>query len=356
MNRLLIILLGCALAACSGDQGAVGGQATDSAVPVTVAQPTVREVRRVLSALGTVESIQTPTIAAETAGRVLELSVTEGDAVQQGQLLLHIDPTLHRIESAKAQAELRRQEAQVDNQAREVVRLKRLAKTQAVSVDQLEDQESQLLVLEGQRDVARNQWEEARHLESKTRVEAPLPGLITRRHVSIGDYVTVGQPLFNLVATDPLRARLAFPEHQAALIALGQEVSLSSPVAPGQRASGKITSINPQIAAGNRGLEVIVEFPNPGGWLPGSSVDANLLVETRPGALTVPRLSVSRRNGREVVFVQTGERASERPVELGWSDKDWVEVVRGLNPDDSIVVEGAARISDGSRLAISPGP
>ncbi len=63
-------------------------------------------------------------------------------------------------------------------------------------------------MLEAQRDVVAKQRDQARYLESKTRVLAPQAGLIARRHISLGDYVSQGTPLFDLVSVDRLRAQL----------------------------------------------------------------------------------------------------------------------------------------------------
>ena len=184
-------------------------------------------------------------------------------------------------------------------------------------------------------------------------MQAPIEGLIARRHISLGDYVTPGQPLFNLVSVKRLRARLAFPEHQATSISVGKQVSLQTPGAKASIAVGTVTSVNPQIDPLSRAIEVIVEFDNPGDWYPGASVDATLIVRQTENALTVPTLSVVRRGGNEVVFVVDGEVASQRTVKLGWREDEWVEVVEGLIAHDRVVTEGSALISDGSQLVIS---
>ena len=77
-------------------------------------------------------------------------------------------------------------------------------------------------------------------------------------------------------------------------------------------------------------------------------MDATLVVEQRPGALTVPLLAVSRRNDRDVVFVLDEGIARETPVQLGWREEGWVEVLRGITTDDRVVVEGVGMIADGS--------
>ena len=321
-----------------------------SGIRVTLTMPEQRPIDYVLTALGSVESIYHPTISAETSGQIVSIEVSEGQSITADQLLATIDSTLHGIEADKARAELQRQEVLLDNQQREVDRLLHLAKSQSVSKDRLEDEQAQLQMLTALRDVAKKQRQQALYLESKTRVQAPREGLIATRHVSPGDYVTPGKPLFELVSVKKLRARLAFPEHQAASIGVGKQVRLYTPAAPGTVAVGTVTSINPRINPRSRAMDVIVEFDNPGDWYPGASVDATLIVGHSQQALTVPALSVVRRNGNDVVFVADGGRAALRTVNLGWREDDWVEIVDGLTARDQVVTEGSALISDGSQL------
>jgi RND family efflux transporter MFP subunit len=325
----------------------------ETGIRVLLASPQRQSIEHVLTALGSVESIHHPTISAETSGQIVSIEVKEGDSVTARQLIGAIDNTLHEIEADKATAELQRQEILLDNQQREVNRLLKLARTQSVARDHLEDEQAQLEMLTVLRDVAKKQRQQAQYLESKTRILAPRAGLITKRHISVGDYVTPGRALFNLVSIDTLRARIAFPEHQAASISVGKQVSLSTPAVQEGIAIGKVTSINPQIDPRSRAIDVIVEFDNPGGWYPGASVDASLIVKRIEDALLIPAISVVRRGGGDVVFVVDGEHARQRPVVLGWREEGLVEIVSGLAAQDQVVTEGAAHISDGSRLTVS---
>jgi RND family efflux transporter MFP subunit len=324
-----------------------------SGTRVSITQPRRQSIDHVLTALGSVESIHHPTISAETSGQIISIEVSEGDAVETQQLLGTIDNTLHRIEADKAAAELQRQEVLLDNQQREVNRLRQLAKSQSISKDRLEDEQAQLKMLTALRDVAKKQRQQALYLDSKTRILAPVSGLIARRDISIGDYVTPGQALFRLVSIDNLQARIAFPEHQAASISVGNKVRLKTPVAQSSLAVGTVTSINPQINPRSRAIDVIVEFDNPGDWYPGASVDATMIVKQSQDALTIPRLSVVRRDGNDVVFIIDGDHASQRAVTLGWREADWVEIVEGLAAEDWIITEGSSQISDGSVVLVS---
>lgn len=351
MKWLLLSIVALALSGCGkAADGDIGVTAPVTGTRVIVTNPQQRSIDYSLTALGTVESIHNPTIAAETSGQLVGIEVSEGQTVDAQQLLASIDNTLYSIEVDKAAGELKRQKALLDNQQREVNHLLRLAKSQSVSKDKLDDEQSQLQMLSAMLEVAKKQSEQTQYLESKTRVLAPREGLIAKRYVSTGDYVTPGQPLFDLVSVKKLQARLAFAEHHAATIRIGKAVRLQSPASHETVALGKVGSINPRINPRSRALDVIVEFDNPGDWYPGASVDARLILGHTEGALTVPILSVVRRDGDDVVFVVNGDHASKRVVKLGWQEDDWVEVLEGLSTQDQVITEGSALVSDGSKL------
>jgi len=341
------------ITACGDPEPDRTPQSQESVTSVVVTHPQLRDIDDVLTALGSIESINDPTVSAQASGQVEQIVVREGDRVETGQLLAALDSTLHAIESAKSAAEVRRYDVLFENQDSEVKRLLRLAQSKSVSQDKLEDEQAQLEMLAAQRDIAHKQWEQHQYIESKTRIVAPLDGLITRRYISPGDYVTTGQPLFDLVSVERLRARIGFPEHDASRIAVGKEVHLTTPASPGATAIGEVAAVNPQINVHNRAVEVSVEFDNPGGWLPGASADVALVVERRAQALTVPLMAVVIRDGRNVVFVVAGNQARAVPVTAGWREAGWVEIISGINITDLIVVEGAGLLSNGSHIEVA---
>ena len=352
LKSLFYTILLVSIAACGTAEPEAPQQLQTRVTKVVVEHPRRQDIDDTLTALGSIESINDPTVSAETSGQVQQILVREGEAVTAGQLLASLDGTLHAIESAKAAAEVRRFDVQVNNQDNAVKRLQRLDESQSVSRDKLEDEEAQLEMLTAQRDIARKQWEHYQYLESKTRILAPLDGLVTRRHISPGDYVSAGEPLFELVSVDRLRARIAFPERDASRIAVGQTVQLKSPAAPGGTATGEVAAVNPQIKMYNRAVEITVEFDNPGGWFPGSSVDAILLAERRPQALVVPLLALTNRDGRDVVFVLNGNQVRAVPVTPGWRAAGLVEIVSGISATDQVVVEGTSLLSEGSHVDV----
>ncbi len=352
MKSVFYVILFASIAACGSSEPQATQQLEARVTKVAVEHPQQRDIEDALTALGSVESINDPTVSAETSGQVQQIVVREGDAVKAGQLLAALDGTLHAIESAKAAAEVRRYDVLVTNQDNEVKRLQRLDESQSVSRDKLEDEQAQLEILSAQRDIARKQWERFQYLESKTRIVAPLEGLVTRRHISPGDYVSAGEPLFELVSVDRLRARIAFPERDASRIAVGQQVHLTTPAAPDVTANGEVAAVNPQIKMYNRAVEITVEFDNPGGWLPGASVDASLVVARRAQALMVPSMAVVTRDGRDVVFVLSDKQVRAIPITSGWREAGWIEILSGITARDQVVVEGTNLLSNGSRVEV----
>lgn len=347
---LSVTALLCAGCSDGGDATAITA-AQERATSVIAVTPQTRDIDYVLKALGSVESIHHPLVSAQASGQLVSIETEEGRAVEAGAVLAHIDPATHQIAADKALAELQRQEVSVDNQRKEVARLQRLADSQSVSKDQLDDQQDNLAMAQAQLRIATSQMQQAQLMVTKTTVVAPTAGIISRRRVSLGDYVTPGTPLFALVSVDRLKARLAFPEHDAATINIGQNVTLTSPAAPRIPAAGVVTGVNPQINTHNRAIEVTVEFDNPGGWLPGGSVDALLVTKRNPGALTLPLTSVVIRSGGTVVFKVVDGRAQMTTVTTGWRDQGWIEILSGISSNDRVVSDGAALISDGSLLA-----
>ncbi len=104
------------LSGCGGEEESSTGVAVERTTSVTVENPRQREVDYVLTALGSVESIHHPTLSAETSGQVVSVDISEGASAAEGQLLARIDNTLHQIEAAKAEAELKRATVSLENQ------------------------------------------------------------------------------------------------------------------------------------------------------------------------------------------------------------------------------------------------
>ena len=354
---LLGILAIAVLSACGSEEAADSNdQGTDRAVAVTLAEAGQQEVRVELYSVGRLISLNTPLLAAEVDARVVEVLVDEGEPIVQGQELLRLDTTALELSRQEAQAGIQQLTASIANERRRVDRYRDLKTREVMPQERLDDAEAQLAVYQASMAAAQARLAIVEDRLRKARLLSPVNGVVERRHVSVGDFAKVGQPLLTVTDTEALRAELPFPETVGAQLRPGQELTLESPVAPGLVVRAEVDHIRPQVGAMSRALVVIADVSNPGPWRPQATVRASALVEQRPEAVVVPILSVVRRPAGDVVYVlQEGEvlRVRQRVVEVGARQNGWIEILSGVEPGVRVVAEGAHYLSDGARVIVT---
>jgi RND family efflux transporter MFP subunit len=323
---------------------------------VTVAAARQQDVRVELYSVGRLVSLNTPLLAAEIDARVVEILVDEGEPVLEGQELLRLDTTALELSRQEAQAGIQQLTASISNERRRVARYRDLQTRDVMPQERLDDAEAQLAVYEASMAAAQARLAIVEDRLRKAKLLSPVNGVVERRHVSVGDFAKVGQPMLTLTDTEALRAELPFPETVGAQIRIGQELTLESPVAPGLVVKAEVDHIRPQVGAMSRALVVIAEVSNPGPWRPQATVEATALVEQRPEAVVVPLLAVVQRPVGDVVYMlQEGEVPSVRQqrVDVGARQDGWIEIMNGVEPGARIVAEGAHYLSDGARVVFS---
>ncbi|RME33362.1 MAG: efflux RND transporter periplasmic adaptor subunit [Gammaproteobacteria bacterium] len=323
-----------------------------AATPVTVTQAASETLAVTESAVGTIEALYAPTVAAEVAARVVAVEVEEGEEVRKGQLLASLDPEDYRLAVSAARASLERIEALIHGQQLKVDRLLALRRKQSASQSALDEAESALKALRAERALARVRLAQAERRLSQTRILSPVEGRVSARMVSPGDYVKAGTPLFRLTGRRHLRARLPFPETLAGRLRPGQAMRLVTPQALEQAVETTVGSLRPEITPSNRAIEALVQFDNPDGWEPGASVTGTVTLEVHEGAVTVPEAALVRRPAGEVVYVIEGDSARQRLVHSGLRLRGKVEITAGLAAGETVAVDGAGFLTDGARVEV----
>ncbi len=342
----LILLAGC------GREDATPAPPGPRAVPVTTATAQAATVVETATAVGRLDSKSRPRLEAEVAGRITSVVVDVGDRVAAGDRLALLDPTDLRLEQQRAQAELAQLRSDRDHQQRQLERLLGLAERELASTAQLDEARSRLNALNAQVSAARARLQLAERNLGRAEIVSPVDGEIEARLISTGDRVAPGTPLFTLSTDHLLQATLPFSERHLTRLRPGLPVRLTSPVTPGQEVVHPLSEIRPVIAPGSRAVEVIVEFPSPGGWPPGASVDGVVELERRDDAILVPALSVIQRPAGRVVYVVEGETAHQRVVEIGLRVDHQYEIRSGLAAGEVVVLDGAGFLTDGARIAV----
>lgn len=347
---LAAALAGLALAGC-GEETATPPVA---APPVMVAPVQAHRIEDRIEATGQLLARSQAAVAAQVAGQVTAIARDEGAAVAAGELVIEIDPERRQLEAASARALLVQAEAQAAEAQRELSRVEKLHAQGVASDARLDQVRTALRSARSHRDALAAQRGMAERSLADSSVRAPFAGLIARRHVSQGEFVAPGQPLFELVALDPIEVEFHLAERDSGRAAVGAPVAVRLTPFPDEVFEARVTVVSPTIDAATRTLRVKAELPNPDGRLrPGLFARADLGVAVREGVPMVPEEAVLQRADGPVAFrLGAGDRVERRALELGAFRGGRVEVRSGLGVGDVVVLRGQGDLVDGSVVSV----
>ncbi len=347
-----MLVCGLLLQACG--QGESASIAEIVRPPVMVVRVEQRDVVDRIRATGQLRAKAEATIAAQVEGQVAGIEAREGEAVEAGAILLIIDSERRQLEVTNAKAQLSEAQAQLAVAKRSYARTQRLSKGNVASEARLDqDRTRQSLARSVVTGAEARLGLANRALEDST-VRAPFSGLIARRHVSVGEYLSIGTALFDLVALDPIEVEFTLAEIDSSKVAIGHPVKISLAPYPDETFDAKVSMISPTIDPRTRTLRVKAELPNPDGRIrPGLFAHTDLGVSERHDVIVVPDDAVVQRADGAVIFRLTATgRVERRLVETGVRIDGYVEISSGLSPGDVVVVRGQARIDDGVAVSV----
>lgn len=345
------LCLGVLATGCSKKNDEAKKISNATLVSTTVARKVRMEIRE--ESVGTLESLIDPIIASEVPARVLNILVRPGQAVTKGQAIAILDNTDFTLQQREAQAEVARIEALLANQGLTVERNRKLVDKNFISKNALDDATTQQAALREQLDGARAKVASISNTGSKTRVVAPIDGVVQKQIVSVGDFVKIGDPMLQIISTQRLRVHLPFPESAAAKLRPGLSVRLSTPTSP-TPVTATVTELKPLIESANLAVDVIADVTGQTGWQPGASVNGAVILGQRDEALVVPEQSIILRPAGEVVYVVRNNSADQRIVKTGLRQEGLVEILEGLNAGEEIAVDGAGFLTDRAAVAVQP--
>jgi membrane fusion protein, multidrug efflux system len=178
----------------------------------------------------------------------------------------------------------------------------------------------------------------ARQQLADTSIYSPLDGIVQEKRTSVGEYLSAGTAVVNIVRMDPLRLRAEVPEREAAAIRSGQNVRVTVEGDPNVYV-GQIKRLSPVIAEQNRMLLVEADVRNDGKLRPGSFARAEIVTNDSKMAVTVPSNAIVTFAGIEKVIVVQNGKALEKPITTGRRNSEWTEIVAGLNVGDQVIVD-----------------
>jgi multidrug efflux system membrane fusion protein len=337
-------------------------QAAAREISVTVATVERQDVPQWLEGLGNVLALSTVTVRSRVDGQLDEVPFTEGQYVNKGDPLAQIDPRPFRIAVAQAEATLRRDEAVLRNNQKNLDRYRGLWKQRLIPQQQVTDQHAAVDQAAGMVGIDRTLVDNA-HLQLEwSTVTAPADGIVGIRQVDPGNLVHPTDPAGLVVLTrlDPIGVVFTLPQDFLSRIA---EAQARGPVAveawPREGdtplGEGRLTLLDNQVNPGTATLRLkaVVQNPQHKLW-PSQYVKARLKVAMREGATVVPSEAVQRGARGPYVYVIKEGVAEARDVEVDSFEGPLALVHQGLELGEQVVIDGQSQLRPGAKVKAQP--
>ncbi|WP_140909166.1 efflux RND transporter periplasmic adaptor subunit [Cognatiluteimonas lumbrici] len=331
----LLTILALALAACGGEAGREG--MGEGAVTVTTTVVREQAFNDTLQAIGTARARESITVTAKVSEVVREVHFESGDRVGKGAVLV-------TLSGQQQQAALREAEAAATEAERLYRRQQELAGQQLIARSQLDSQRAA-------RDTARARVEQVRAQLGERVIRAPFAGVLGIRQVSPGALVSPGTPIATLDDLTRMYVDFPVPEGALAHVAPGQTVRGRVGAWPDRRFEGTVETVDARVDPSTRSVVVRASFPNPDRLLrPGMLVTVQLEQQERQ-ALLVPEIAIVQVGQSSFAWrVKQDGSVEQAPVSLGARAAGQVEILRGLEAGDRIVVDGTGKLRPGSTI------
>jgi len=348
--------------------GAGSGDAKRDAnqpIPVVTAVAASRDMPIYLDGLGTVQAFYTVTIKAMVDGPLLSVNVREGQDVHKGDVLAEIDPRIYQAALDNAAAKKAQDEAQLANARLDLARYQKLVTNNYASAQQADTAKAQVAQFQALAQQDQAQVDTARTQLSYTSITAPIDGRSGIRQVDPGNIVRAGDATGMVVITQlqPISVLFTLPQQSLPAVAAAMANGPAPVLALSQDANGAtqpldagtLTVLDNQVDPTTGTIKLKAAFPNQGYRLwPGGFVRVRLRTEVRKAAVVVPPAAIQRGpRGPYVFIVSDGETARRQVVRVGYEDEQASIVTEGLKAGDKVVVDGASRLSEGSKISVA---
>jgi multidrug efflux system membrane fusion protein len=335
-------------------------------VPVVVTTATQRDVPIYLDGLGTVQAFNTVTVKPMVDGPLTAVNFKEGQTVKVGDVLATIDARTYQAALDQAIAKKQQDAAQLANARIDLIRYQKLIAQSSTSAQLADTQKATVAQDEAQVAQDQAQIDNARTQLSYTTITSPIEGLAGIRQVDAGNIVHAADATGLVVITQmqPISVVFTLPQQTLPAVAKAMRDGTPEVLAYSQGADptpeglldrGTLAVLDNQVDPTTGTIKLKATFPNSDSKLwPGGFVGMRLLVDVAKGATVVPPAAVQRGpRGPYVYVIGSDDTAIRRMVTVGHEDEAASIITHGVKPGDRVVIDGAARLTDGSHARIA---
>ncbi len=377
-------------------------------VPVQVTPVVSKPLTYSIKVTGDVLPLMQVDLFPKVSGYLERIDVHIGDIVKQGQVIAQVDRTdflqkVREIEAKVAQAKAQLSELETGTrteelgQAEEAVkqaqsrfenarlhreRIEALFRRQVISKKEMDGAEMEYTVAEAQlasnqqqlkllragarQEVREGSQAKLREMEAileqeRTRLQnakivAPFRGEVSRKYMDAGALVSPSTPLVSLVHTETLKIVANVLEKDIPLLKAWMKAKIRTESYPGRVFEGRVEKINSALDLSTRTLQAEVYIHNADRSLkPGMFASVEVVLLEKPQTLVIPREAILEAKNEMCVFVVEGKQAVRRPITIGYEQDHMVEVLKGLNHGDQVIIKGQQLIKEGSAVRVVEG-
>lgn len=309
-----------------------GTTAASSAIKVDAQIVDFESFDNELILTGSLLANESVSLASEISGKVDRIYFDEGQYVKKGQLLVETN-----VAELKANLQRLKYTSQLNNETEK--RQKQLLEKEAISKEEYDIAFTNLKTVEAEMKALEAEIE-------KSRISSPFAGFVGLRYISEGSYITPTTQIASLYNTNPIKIEFAVPSRYSTVVKQGNEIKFSTEASSIQQ-TATVYAIEPQIDPVTRSLTIRAKCPNPNNELiPGQFIRINLTLDSNAESILVPTTAIMpKSNGHQVFIIEEGQ-ALVREVELGVRTSNKVEILKGIQKGDTVVISGVPQLKD----------
>lgn len=287
---------------------------------------------------GRVEAVNQATMTAQTSGRIAELYFDVNDLVKKGEPLARLRNEQQKADLDMATAGLAEAQAELDRAQSEFKRISDLYDRQLIARVTLDQAQAAQKTAEARLSAAQARVSSAEENYGYTLIRAPYSGIVTKRHVEVGESVRPGSPLVSGITLDQLRVAVEVP--QTLVIAVRSHKKAIVDISPEQHIVADKITIFPYADELTHGFTARIELPKGvEGLFPGMLVTVNFVTGEDP-SLLVPQQSLVNRGELTAVYVRYADgRIAMRQVRTGRADDGKRVIHAGLSAGEQVFVD-----------------
>ena len=326
---------------------------------VAIIHPKVEPPQQELVLPSTLQAYIESPIYARTNGYLTKWYKDIGSRVQKGDRLADIETPEIDQELVQARATRDQAAAQVEIAKTSAKRWENLQKMDAVAQQETDERTNTYAQAQANLAAADANVRRLEELESFKHVYAPFSGVITKRNIDIGALINAGntgsnQQLFDVARIDPIRVYVSVPEIYAGSVRPGVRASIEVPSLSGQKFSGSVVRNADAIDTSTRTLLTEIDVPNrKGELLPGAYAQVHFDLNVQAERLSVPvNALLFRAEGTRAAVVDANGKVHLQPVNIGRDYGVSVEILAGLKPTDSVVLNPSDSLEEGQQVSV----